>query len=1801
MNAQSRVFPASSFAIGLALALFDVHFSHAIAQDFLFLSTNYQVGTYPYCVVATNLTGRSTLDLVSANEGDSTLTVLTNDGSGNFGSNATLNVGSAPYWVLAADLRGAGKLDLVSANLNDDTLTVLTNDGNGNFGYDTTLDVGSGPYDVVAADLRGTGKPDLITANYFDYTLTVLTNDGNGNFGLSATLDVDGGPCCVAAVDLRGVGKLDLVSANYDNSTVTVLTNDGRGNFGFNATYNVGSNPEWVLAADLRGTGKPDLVSANMSDNTLTVLTNDGSGNFGSNATLNVGGWPWVAIAADLTGAGRLDLVSANSGDVTLTVWTNDGSGNFGFATNVEVGINPACVAAADLSGKGKLALISANSSSYTLTVLSQDVPPTITEQPQGQFVLIGSNATFSVGATGAVPMACQWQSNGVNLTDGGFISGSQTDCLTISNAQPLDAGTYQVIVTNDFGSVTSSVVLLELLYLPIVAPANQVGVLAGQVVWSATDASTGPTSYQWQINGTDVPINPIQTAAGRGGNPDFSGDGGPATDAELAYPSGVAVDAVGSLFIADLYNQRVRKVDTNGIITTVAGNGNANYNGDGGPATNAALGFPTGVAVDALGNLFIADSYNCRIRKVDTNGFIATVAGNGNASYSGDGGQATNAALNDPEAVAVDASGNLFIADTGNYVIRKVDTNGIITTVAGNGLNGPFSGAGMATNTSLHYPSGLAVDAWGNLLVVDCGNNFVLKVDTNGAIEPLAGNGTNGFSGDGYVATCAELASPCGVVADSAGNVYIAENGNNRIRHTYLCQNGFIDTLAGNGNRSFSGDGGPAIDASLAGPEAVALDPTGQRLFIADCVNQRVREVFLQNSQTFVEPLQSLDQAGNYTVVASGPYGSVTSSVVTLTIAIPPSAIAEQAQEQTVLAGTNLTLGVVPCGTSPLACQWQFNGSNLSGATNASLSLTNVTTNSDGIYSVVVSSPYGCLTSTVARLTVAPEFAAPVITTQPANLSGDAGSSVSLSVTVTGTGPFRYQWQFNGTNLPPAIMTLAGGSVADGIAATASPVIPNGVTADACGNLFFADTGSERVRKVDTHGIITTVAGDGAVAYYGDGGPATNAAFNGLCGLAVDAGGNLYVADCNNSAIRKVDTNGIITTVAGCGEDGFFGDGDYATNAALAWPADVAVDALGNLFIADTGNQRIRQIDTNGIITTVAGNGYRGYPGDGSAATAAYLWNPVGVALDAIGNLFIADEGTHRIRKVDTNGIITTVAGNATDGFSGDGNYATNAAISYPSGVAVDTNGNLFIADYNNCRLRVVNSNGIISTLAGNGTNGYSGDGGRATNAMMTCPVGVTADGAGNVFTADQENFRLRKVNTNGMISTVAGNGATGWPGNGNAPLLARLNNPQAVALDSAGKLFLSDSANNLVRVLATNGSISTAAGTGDAAYFGDGGAATNASLNAPSGLALDAFGDLFIADTGNERIRMVGVNGMIETFAGNGTAGFFGDGITLGPFASLNNPSGVAVDSDGNVFIADTENHRIRKITPGGIISTVAGNGNAGPLGDGGQATNACLIWPCALTLDTDGSLLIVDDNVIRRVGTDGIINTVAGDGEYGYSGDGGRATNAEFASPSGIAVDNLGNIFIADADNQCLRMINANRIVSTIAGNGNLGFSGDGGPATNASLAEPWGVATDSNGNLFVADSVNNRIREVLLGGSPNLLVTNLAANNAGTYSVIVISPYGSVTNVIATVTVATSPPQILASGSSFGVIANQFGFYATATPGASIAVDASTNLVNWTPLCTNFVNGSGVCYFSDPDSTNFPWRFYRVRVP
>jgi streptogramin lyase len=524
----------------------------------------------------------------------------------------------------------------------------------------------------------------------------------------------------------------------------------------------------------------------------------------------------------------------------------------------------------------------------------------------------------------------------------------------------------------------------------------------------------------------------------------------------------------------------------------------------------------------------------------------------------------------------------------------------------------------------------------------------------------------------------------------------------------------------------------------------------------------------------------------------------------------------------------------------------------------------------------------------------------------------------------------------------------------------------------DASGNIYIADTDNNRIRMVDaTTKIITTIAGNGGSGYVGDTGPATDAELHKPNGVVVDVSGNIYIADTDNDVIRMVDaTTQFITTVAGTGSGGYSGDDMPATSSKLHKPRGLWLDESGNILIADADNHRARLVYDDGgtlMITTVAGDGSSGYSGDDGPATLASLRKPHAVcAYEALAPayLVIADPSNHRIRVNLKTGIITKVAGTLWSGYNGDNRDAKSARLYYPFGVHVDPSHNTYIADTYNHRIRKVDGKtGIITTVAGTGSKGFSGDGGPATSARLRYPFNVFLDSTGNIYIVDTYNYRIRKIDAaTQIITTVAGDGNSGNTGDGGLATDASIRKSYDVALDSAGNLFIADTHNHAIRkVEATTGIINTVVGqSASAGFSGDGGLATDAKLNSPTGVYVDESGNIYAVDTKNDVVRRVdATTNIINSVAGNGTAGFSGDG-GLATLAQLDYPEAVWVDSSDNMFIVDTDNCRIRRVdATTNIITTVAGTTYCGYNGNNQPATDAALYYPSEASVYEPSSL--------------------------------------------------------------------------------------------------------------------------------------------------------------------------------------------------------------------------------------------------
>lgn len=686
-----------------------------------------------------------------------------------------------------------------------------------------------------------------------------------------------------------------------------------------------------------------------------------------------------------------------------------------------------------------------------------------------------------------------------------------------------------------------------------------------------------------------------------------------------------------------------------------------------------------------------------------------------------------------------------------------------------------------------------------------------------------------------------------------------------------------------------------------------------------------------------------------------------------------------------------------------------------------------------------------------------------------------DATPGATICYTTNGFYPW-YAFDNNNNSYSCTDANLYSGpitiSAPETLAATA--VAPGFSVSEAAASEFLFSTDATR--------LVYTIAGSEIIGYSGDSGFATSAKLGSLSGLAFDSAGNLYLVDNGNNVIRKVTaTTGIITTVAGNGTSGYSGDGGPATNAEFsdhAW--GIAVDSVGNIYIADTDNYVIRKVTvTTGIITTIVGNGTSGYSGDGGPAISAELGGPSGLALDRADNLYICDNDV--IRKVTAaTGIITTVVGNGKSGYSGDGGPATSAELAGPMGLAFDSEGDLYIADYfNNVIRKVTFTTGIITTVAGNGSLGNNGDGGPATSAELWQPIDIAVDNAGNLYITSTIGT-LRTVMAATGIITQVGRGYGFWnSGDGGSAIDADLYSPGGLAVDSSGNLYISVGG---VKSFAYGQTSSSSAVR----------MITVAVLPPSTAAAAPQFN---ISDGNYETPQTVtisdGTPGAAIHYTMDGSTPDTASYVYTGPINVNGNVTinAIAIAPGYLPSSVTSANYKITA-SPVARIWTVAGKGttgwDGGYSGDGGPASSAELSYPSGFAFDSSGNLYIGDSGNarVRKVtASTGIITTVVGKGTGGYSGDGGLATSAELAGPSGLVFDSAGNLYIADTGNNRIRKVTATTgIITTVAGNGTEGYSGDNGPAINAELIQPLGVAVDVAGNLYIADNGNNVIRKV-----------------------------------------------------------------------------------------------------------------------
>jgi uncharacterized repeat protein (TIGR01451 family) len=791
-------------------------------------------------------------------------------------------------------------------------------------------------------------------------------------------------------------------------------------------------------------------------------------------------------------------------------------------------------------------------------------------------------------------------------------------------------------------------------------------------------------------------------------------------------------------------------------------------------------------------------------------------------------------------------------------------------------------------------------------------------------------------------------------------------------------------------------------------------------------------------------------------------------------------------------------------------------------------------------------------------------------------------GSLIALSV--RGQTNYTGAYYFN---------TFAGNAYGgNGSGSQAIFNFPSATAVDGAGNVYVADTYNYTVRKITPAGVVTTLAGlageDGSTD-----GTGSDARFSYLSGIAVDSAANVYVTDFSNT-IRKITPAGVVTTLAGT--PGVYGSADGTGSAAQFWqPWGIAVNSAGNVYVADQGNSTIRKITPAGVVTTIAGAAGVFGSADGSGSAARFN-APAAVAVDSAGNLYVADTGNQTIRKITSAGMVTTLAGTAGIAGSTDG---TGAAARFYMPYALTVAGTtLYVADTFNTTIRKITSAGVVTTFAG--TAGAFGNvNGTGSAARFNNPYGVAATSTGTIYVADARNMEIRKITPARAVTTFAGSATTDGGGIGSSDgtgRTARFNYPNGVAV-AGTTVYVADTYNSTIRKVTSAGVITTFAGTTGVPGSTDG-TGNAAQLDHPFGVAADKAGNVYVADTLNSTIRKITSDGVVTTLAG--TPGVVGSADGSGSAAQFFYAFAVAVDGAGNVYVGDTNNFTVRKITPAGVVTTLAGLAGKHDYADG-TGSDAGFGNLFGIAADSAGNVYVADNtySTIRKITPAGVVTTLAGTPGISGSVDG-TGSAARFNSPRGIAVDSAKNLYVSDQNNQTIRKITPAGVVTTLGGvAGSYGIADGTGPS--ARFMNPAGIAVANSGTLYVADSYNHEIRNGVL---PDLKITCtdgkfwVADGSSDTYTITVTNT--GLENLNGAVVTDTFPAQLQnvtytatgkggATGFSNG--SGNISQSLNLPPNSSVTYKA-TGLINGNPG-TGFSNTANVSVpagVSDPNTAN-----------
>ena len=1297
-----------------------------------------------------------------------------------------------------------------------------------------------------------------------------------------------------------------------------------------------------------------------------------------------------------------------------------------------------------------------------------------------------------------------------------------------------------------------------------------------------------------------------VTTAAGRareGGHLDGVGAG-----AKFDGPAGVVVDEEGNAWVADYGSATIRKVTPGGVVTTVAGIPGVSGHQDGPPGVATLYG-PRSLARDAAGNLLLTSEWEGTVRRVSPDGAVTTVAGDPSSRGRLDG-TGSEALFDNPMGIAVDASGNAWVADFGMRAVRKVTPEGVVTTlrnlVVGEGepnAGGPFG--------EFSGPKDVEVGPDGHLYVAD--GSVVRRLSPDGRVFTVAGLDKAWGMRDGK-GLDARFADAAALAFEPGGALLVLERAYGRVRR--ISADGVVTTIAGpQAARPFPGDPAPyriALDGTGNGvrfndPAGIAATPDG-RVLVTDFADDvvRVGVPALGDEATVVpaagavgerralaaapqtaaswlwEPVRieagstaALESASTsdsgftpdveglfaFRLSASSPSSARLSAVSLSSGAVRPTAVLTPRLAET-CSGVPVELKVELTGTPPWTVTWS-DGLAQSGITSSPATRLADAPAELALASVTDANGPGSVSGSASLAVLAP----PTAVVQGSQTIC-AGGTAYLPIVLSGRSPFLVTWSdgvrsvfsgFHGTRAvsPSATTTYSVVSVED---ATCTGTSSGSATVTTIPRPTATVTGSTTICPGQAAEIRAELTGVGPwVVTWSDGfvdqGVAGSASLRVVSPGSTTTYGVTSVSDAR--CIGPGSGSATVTVLAG-----------PAPSAAIEAPNPVSPGASGLVASVPDAGPGATYAWTIANGTLSAGQGTRAISWTAGTAGMATLRvsvaAPSGCSASGVLSVRVGRDPAEPL-------LFTHLAGPEAGGGWFDG-PDTAATVFAPFGLAVDAAGNLHVADAGSSTIRKRATDGRFSTLAGIAAATGPTDG-RGSLARFAGPRGIVADGAGAFYVADTNNHVIRKVTLDGVVTTVAG--AAGVCGAVDGPLdTARFCGPSGIAMDGSGNLVVSDSLKHTIRRVTPSGSVSTLAGTADAYGWTDG-VGTSARFGSPSGLAVDGAGNIWVADTSNHLVRKISTSGVVSTVAGLAT--FEGDLDGNGASARFRLPYAVAVDSAGNVLVADSGNSTIRRVTPAGDVTTLAGLALS-PGDADGTGSAARFASPSGLAIAPSGDVFISDSagRTIRRMAPDGTVTTVCGRGGLEGAVDG-AASEARFSYPSDVVADSSGGLLVADKWNHAIRRIGPGNVVTTVAGLPGVSGSTDG-DAASARFRKPAGLAVSPSGDVFVSDG-GHTIRKISPGGavstfagladsagsrdgtrgaarfsSPRGVAADAAGHlyvaDSGNHTIRKISPSGAVT------TLAGSPEQF---GSADGV-----GSAARFRIPAGLAVDRAGNV-------------------------------------